>query len=588
MKKILIVAGAAILLAIDGTGAFNRITTLMSSVSIEPRVDSKLAEFQEKLDDPELVEMGKDGRVSMVVGYDYSNWTIIDGDDGLIVVDTGWFIERTKQALEDYREKYSNSKPIKAIILTHMHSDHIGGVEGLFEDGQFDGVDVYAHQDWQKQVHYDVNAGPMLIRRGMSQMGYLLPYKNLEKGSYGAGIGRNALLGGTVSRTVKPNKFIEVDENASKVAMTIVGVPMEFHYGPSDVNEQLIVWLPEDKVALTGDAMGGTLPYVITPRHEPERKSESFLYTFDTILGFDATDIIPGHGRPLRGKEDIESVISATYDVVSFLHDQVRRYVHKGYSADQIIDVLELPPRLANHPDLQPRYHTLDWLIRGLYSIEAGWVQNVNTLTQHSASEQAKRMIKLVGENELLLTGKQALIDEDYRWAISLAQIVIDADASNESAKKIMMGGLQGVAYTTESSAERNYVLTELGQFAGKVHWDDIFTRVSSRLWMHRDADDTFNLFGRRFDPKGSLGQQFSIQFDVPNSGSYSFIVNDGVIRYKTTALADADAVVSIPLASVRQIGSGQLSVTDALALDSTTITKGEQTASKFAALIML
>ncbi|MFT7682490.1 MAG: alkyl sulfatase BDS1-like metallo-beta-lactamase superfamily hydrolase [Moritella dasanensis] len=588
MKKIFIIAGAALLLAIDGTGTFNRITTAMSSVSIEPKVDARLAEFQEKLDDPELVGMGKAGRVNMVVGYDYANWTIIDGDDGLIVVDTGWFIERTKQALEDYREKNNNSKPIKAIILTHMHSDHIGGIEGLFEDGQFDGVDIYAHQDWQKQVQNDINAGPMLLRRGMSQMGFLLPYKDIEKGTFGAGIGRSALLGGTVSRTVKPTKFIDVDENTSKVAMTILGVPMEFHYGPSDVDEQLLVWLPEDKVVLTGDAMGGTLPYVITPRHEPERKSESFLYTFDTILGFDATDIIPGHGRPLRGKEDIESVIGATYDVVSFLYDQVRRYVHKGYSADQIIDVLELPARLANHPDLQPRYHTLDWLIRGLYSIEAGWVQNVNTLTQHSASEQAKRMIELVGETDLLLTGKQALIDEDYRWAISLAQIAIDADASNEAAQKIMMGGLQGVAYTTDSSAERNYVLTELGQLAGKVQWDDIFTRVSSRLWKYRDADATFNLFGRRFESKDSFGQQFSIQFDVPNSGSYSFIVNDGVIRYQTTALAEADAVVSIQLASVRQIGSGQLSVEEALALDSTKVTKGEQTAKKFAALIML
>ena len=553
---------------------------------VTPAVNAELEIFQDKLDDPQLISFGVDGRVNMVHGYDYSNWSIIDGDDGLVIVDTGWFIERTKQAIQDFRNSRNNHKPIKAIILTHTHSDHMSGIEGLFEDGQVDNVDIYAPPGWQKQIKSDAETGQMAVRRGMSQMGFLLPYKDLAKGSFGSGIGREALRGGTLSAVYPPNKSVDVSAGSAPLKLTIAGVPMELYYAPSDLDEQLLVWLPRDKVALVGDAVGGTLPYVITPRHEPDRKAESFLYTFKQILALDADNVIPGHGRPLKGNADVQAVIGSNYDVITFLHDQVRGYVNRGYSADQIIDELKLPPRLASNPDLQAHYHSLAWLIRGLYTNEAGWVQNINSLTQHTASEQAKRLIKLVGEDTMLNAAATAIQEKDYRWSISLSQMILNAEPDNIAAKQLKIVGLQGLAYTTRSGGERNYALSEAGRVAGLFTWDEVYTRVSSRQWAHRDAAATFTQFARRFQSPRSYGQKFTVQFDVTGQGSYSFVVNDGVLLYQPTASEKADAVINMDLDTVRNIGSKKLSLSEALQLEQTDITRGQKYADMFASLI--
>ena len=234
--------------------------------AVTPAVNPELEIFQDKLDNPQLVSFGINNRVNMVFGYDYSNWSILDGDDGLVIVDTGWFIERTKQALQDFRKSRNNRKPIRAIIFTHMHSDHIGGIEGLFEDGKVENVDIYAQEDWQRQVKYDAGSGQMLTRRGLSQMGFLLPYKDLARGTFGSGIGREALKGGTISPSYPPNKTVNVSEGSVPVKVTIAGIPLEFYYAPSDIDAQLLVWLPEDKIArelreagASGDQMHNTI-----------------------------------------------------------------------------------------------------------------------------------------------------------------------------------------------------------------------------------------------------------------------------------------------------------------------------------------
>jgi uncharacterized sulfatase len=553
---------------------------------VTPAVNADLEKFQENLDKPQLLDFGVNNRVTMVFGYDYSNWTIIDGDDGLVIVDTGWFIERTRQALRDFRQSRNNQKPIKAIIFTHMHSDHRAGVAGLFDEGESKDVAIYAHRDWQRQVRYDANAGQMLTRRGMAQMGFVLPYKDLAGGTFGAGIGREALRGGTLSAVYSPTVAIDVGENSAPVKVTIAGVPMAFYYAPSDIDAQLMVWLPQDKVALVGDAVGGTLPYIITPRHEPERKPESFLYTFRQIEALDADNLIPGHGRPLQGREDIAAVIASNYEITTFLYDQVRGYIDRGYSADMIIDVLEVPPRLASNPDLQPHYHTLPWLIRGLYANEAGWVQDIDSLTQHSASEQARRWLKLVGADTILTAAATAIEEEDYRWAISLADLVLSAEPQNADARKLLVAGLQGVAYTTVSAGERNYALTAVGTATGALDWDQIFNAVTARQWEQRDAAAAFDLFGRRFQSVPSYGQNFTVQFNVPDEGAFIFTVHDGVLLYQPVRYEQIDAQITMDLATVRAVGSKALSLSDALQLPQTQITLGREYAERFASLI--
>ena len=241
---------------------------------------------------------------------------------------------------------------------------------------------------------------------------------------------------------------------------------------------------------------------------------------------------------------------------------------------------------MRDNPDLQAHYHRLAWLIRGLYTNEAGWVQNINSLTQHTASEQAKRLIKLVGKDTLLAASTKAIEEKDYRWSISLSQMILDAEPNNTEARQLMIAGLQGVAYTTNSGGERNYVLSEAGTVAGVVNWDQIFSVVTGPRWKQRDAIATFNQFGRRFQSRQSYGQTFTVQFNVAGEGSFSFMVNDGVLLYEPIASEKADSVINMDLDTVRNIGAKKLSLSEALQLEQTEITRGKNYAEIFGSLI--
>jgi uncharacterized sulfatase len=540
---------------------------------VAPAVNSELDKFQKKFVPPKLVKMGD--KVKMAFGYDYANFAFIEGNDGVIMIDTGFYSNRAQHALDDYRKLVK--KPVTAIIYTHVHYDHRGGSPVFVKDAGKD-IPVYAPGNWQKQEEYDrSNLRPMIVKRGLSQFGILLPAG--KEGTVGAGIGPVTRKDGTAG-FVLPTISIK-----EKTEMTISGVRMVLIPTPGDIDSHMMVWLPEEKVLFTGDLLGGTLPYVATARFEAERKALKFVASLDLALQYPAQHAVPGHGRPLLGKEDVHDVLLANRDTAQFLADQVTRYVVKGYSPDQIIDTLKLPPHIASHPDLQPHYHRLDWLIRGLYLKRAGWVTDLVSIVRHTDSKEAKRLVELLG-------GKKTVVNEaikahnkdDYRWAARLAQYVLLIDPENELALDVQTESFKGIAYTTVSANERNYLLTSIKK---DIPWKMVYAGTGMLVRAKQPNSELLELMQARFKAENALEKEMTIGINIDGEdGGHTFEVRRGILLYKKTNPETADGRASFPRELLVKLSIGAISWSDALEKKLIKIESGIGAVKKFASLI--
>ncbi len=540
---------------------------------VAPAVNSELEDFQKKFIPPKLVAMGN--KVKMAFGYDYANFSFIEGDDGVIMIDTGFYSNRAQQALDDYRKLVK--KPIIAIIYTHVHYDHRGGSPVFRKDAGKD-IPVYAPGNWQKTEEYDRSSlRPMVVKRGLSQFGILLPVG--KEGTVGAGIGPVTRKDGTAG-FVLPTISIK-----EKTELTISGVRMVLIPTPGDVDSHMMIWLPDEKVLFTGDILGGTLPYVATARFEMERSALKFVTSLDLALQYPAQNAIPGHGRPLLGKKDVHDVLLANRDTAQFLADQVTRYVVKGYSPDQIIDTLKLPPHIAANPDLQPYYHRLDWLIRGLYLKRAGWVTDLVSLVRHTDSQEAKRLVELLG-------GPKAVVNEaikahnkgDYRWAARLAQYVLLVDPENKLALDVQTESFKGIAYTTVSANERNYILTNIKK---DIPWKMVYAGTGMLVRSKQSNSELLALMQTRFKAENALEEEMTIGINIDGeNGGHTFEVRRGILLYKNKTPENADGRASLSHELLVKLSVGAMSWSDALKKKLIKIESGGDAVKKFASLI--
>ncbi len=548
--------------------------------SLTPSANQKLVDFQKKNFTPaRLLKMGK--RVRMAIGYSYSNFTFIEGDDGVIVVDTGFFVNRAQHALTDYQKLVD--KPIIAIIYTHTHNDHRGGSPVFVKAAKKD-IPIYAPDGWVKRLDYDKSEQMELIKnRGMSQFGILLP--SGVTGTVGAGIGPITKLDG-ISGFELPNHTVPKEG----MELTISGVKMQFIVTSGDIESHMMVWLPDEKIMIAGDTLGGILPYISTARFEADRDARKMAASLDVIMNYPAEYVIPGHGRPLIGKDDIEDVIIATRDVTLFLADQITRYSRKAYSPDSIIDILKLPPHLANHPDLQPHYHKLDWLIRGIYLKIGGWGKNTLALVRHTDSEEAKRMVKLLGGiDKVVKHAINAFKDADYPWAVQLATKVLYVQPKNKMATLIKIEALRGIAYSTESANERNYALTKVAELAGRLPWGKVYSKVAYPTRSIQPSHELLQLLRVRYKAEDALELTMKIGITVSGrneTAGHTIELRKGILLYKHQAPTTADAYITIDHKLLVLLSTGAISWKDALNQKKIKVSKGQLSVERFVTLI--
>ena len=485
----------------------------------EQRVNPELLELQ-LIQKPLLRKLGERVYATEFIGY--SNHGFIEGDDGIIVIDGGWFPATTAMAIAELRN-YTD-KPVVAIIYTHLHMDHYGGM-GPIMAGQGKDIPVYGPQDWQKwPKRLQKTDREAILRRVYLQMGMLLPRG--PDGTVGNGIGPSP-----IPEANDPLSFPPTIDVAKPMDLEIAGVPLRIMPMEGDVTEHLWVWLPEDRTLFSGDSPPhGVFPAVETARFEIGRNPDEMLSAVETTLAMAPEYVVPGHSRILQGEDDVQAIMEPTRDAIAFLIDQVFRYALSNRSADELLDDLHLPPAIAANPELQPYYHRWEWMVRQRFTKLVGFIDDSMDYLSLNEIDESRRLVPLLGGRERVLALANTAVEGDPRWAARLATYLLQVDASDTEALALRQQAFLKVAQTTNSTNERNYLLGLILEEKDEINFSRQLAPLNQRTYAGLPTEQLLQRLKYRFRAEAADDLSFALRVSVADT-PYDLVVNNNVLR---------------------------------------------------------
>jgi alkyl sulfatase BDS1-like metallo-beta-lactamase superfamily hydrolase len=505
--------------------------------------------------------------VYSAVGFGLSNVIMIAGRDGVVIIDTAESVEAAQAAFAELRK--ITDKPIKAIVYTHNHTDHILGVKAFTteEDVKAGRVDIYAHETMMNTVISNASViAPILGLRSAYSFGVLL--ETGPQGKIHQGIGPQLVVG--QRSFIAPTKTFK-----DSLDVEIAGVKMRLIYAPSETDDEIIVWLPEQKLLQTAEVIQGeTFPNVHTLRGTAYRDPVKWFKTIDAMRRLQPEHIAPSHGRPMSGKDKIEEMLTAYRDAIQYVHDQTVRQMNRGLTPDEIAEVIsQLPPHLANHPWLGEFYGTVKHSVRQIYQGYLGWFAGDPTaLDPTPRVEQAKRYIELMGGRDNVVKAAKTAADKgDFQWAAELLTHVIRANKDDQEARKLKADALLQLAYKTPNSNWRNWYITSARELNGAMNKAVAAGSMSSlaapEILRQLPISKFFEAMTVRLDPVKSADAHITVAFKITETGEvYALEVRRGVAQvHETTLPSKVDATLNVSLATMQRLIARQITPIAAL-----------------------
>jgi len=396
--------------------------------------------------------------VHVAIGYGLANVVLLEGDDGIVLIDTLESADAAKILKAELEQV--TQKPLKAIILTHNHTDHIFGA-GVFAEGQK--PDIYAHETTSALIdNISSVLRPVISTRSMRQFGVFLP----EEDQINAGIGKRLEIGPEHELALmRPTHTVK-----DRLAVTIAGMSLELIHAPGETNDHIVVWMPEKKVMVCADNFYHAFPNLYAIRGTSHRDVMKWVKSLDLIRSYPIEYLVPCHTRPIVGKEKVFQTLTDYRDGIQYVHDQTVRWMNHKHTPDQIVSKVQLPEHLANAPFLQEFYGTVAWSVRSIFNGYLGWFSgNPTHLDAYSDVEKARRYEKLAGGMESLKANtKQAFEQEDMQWVLEMTDHILALEPEDETFKEMRRKALIFLGEKQTSANGRNYYLTsalELGGF---------------------------------------------------------------------------------------------------------------------------
>ena len=393
--------------------------------------------------------------VYTAVGYSVSNVSMIVGDNGIIIIDTGLDVSGATKIIEQFQK--ITDKPVKAIIYTHSHGDHTGGTTAFFGKER---PQIWARSNFGSEAKPWKNGGVRFHRvRGARQGGFKLPPE--QRINNGIAPAQYPKRGGEVfgaAKDIEPTHTF----NGTRKQIKIAGVTLELIATPGETNDGLCVWFPKRKVLFAGDNFYRSFPNLYAIRGTPNRDVRLWADSLNSLVKLNATAIVPGHTLPVLGEKETKQVLTDYRDAVQFVHDKTVDGMNKGLTPDELVEYVTLPKHLADKDYLQPFYGNVEFGVRSIFNFYLGWFDgNPTNLFRLTPKEKAERMAKLAGgKDKLLAAARKALKDNDPQWAAQLADCLIALDPTAKEPTLLKADALTALGYRTVTATARNYYLT--------------------------------------------------------------------------------------------------------------------------------
>lgn len=396
--------------------------------------------------------------VYQVRGLDLSNMTLVEGDQGVVVIDPLISAECAAAALALYRE-HRGPRPVTGLVYTHSHVDHFGGARGVLPHGSDSGVPVLAPRGFlENAVSENVFAGNAMLRRAVFMYGSPLPKGPRDQ--IGTGLGTTT-SNGTVT-LIAPN----VDVTRTGQEEIVDGVRFVFQLTPGTEAPAEMNFLLRDRRALcVAENACHTLHNVLTLRGAPVRDARVWAHYLDETVDLfaDTYDVaFASHHWPTWGRENVVRFLGEQRDLYAYLHDQTLRLLNNGLTGPEIAEELRLPPALERSWHARGYYGSLSHNVKAVYQRYMGWYDgNPAHLWEHPPAELAVRYVESMGGPAQTLVKARAYADGgDLRFAATLLNHLVFADPSHSAARETLAGVYERLGHGAENGTWRNFYLT--------------------------------------------------------------------------------------------------------------------------------
>ncbi|MBO4933237.1 MAG: MBL fold metallo-hydrolase [Clostridia bacterium] len=499
--------------------------------------------------------------IYQVRGYDMANLTLIEGDTGWIVFDPLMSVECTQAAMQ-LVEKNLGERPVRAVIISHPHVDHFGGIKGIMSadqaaDSSLSIADQLAsgripiivpERFTEHAVAENVYAGKAMGRRANYQYGVLLEAGVTGKLAMGIGMGQST---GTVSFITPTYEITETGET-----LVIDGIEMEFQLTPgTEAPAEMNTWFPQFKALWLAENCTGTMHNLYTLRGAQVRDGADwakYLTEAITLYGDKAEIAFQSHNWPHWGRDVVVEYMTNTAAVYKFINDQTLTYINQGYTSDEISNRIELPEELAKVWYTRQYYGTVAHNSKAVYQKYMGWYDanpvNLNPLTP---SESAQKWVEYLGDtDEVLRMAKEDFEKGEYQWVAEITNTLVYADPENTAARLLCADALEQLGYQAESGPWRNAYLTAALELRhGNAAGNAVQALTDGSMQKEMTASMLFDYMGILLDKQALADYDFIVNVALPDVGEqYMLRIKNGVILvYENTQSEEADLSITCP-----------------------------------------
>ena len=527
-------------------------------------INSELQEHT-RLFERKIYKVGEN--VYCAVGYNLANIIMVEGDDGIVIVDTGMNLDQGQQVIADFRK--ITSKPVAGIIYTHHHIDHVQGTEAFVSVKDAGSLPIIAHETLMSEyIHESGFIGPIMSARAMSMYNSVLDGEDVK--DMNAGIG--PLFGPGI------NAFIPPTQTFSDVLnVTLAGVRMEMHYVPSEAHSELCIYLPDSKILLSAEVIQDhCFPNIYTLRGAVYRNPATWYRSIDAIRGFasEAEHMVLQHGTPISGRDYIQQVLMYYRDAIQYTYDQTLRYSNKGYSKDEVARLVKLPPHLENFsPWLRPFYGSVKHSVPQIVCGSIGWFDGDPCyLDPTPRIEYAKRMVRLMGGRDRVLEeADKAFTSGDPQFATELTSYLIRVNQDDMEARKLKAAAFRQLGYAAINATWRGFYLTAARVLEGILDLDSIYSMlgdvlISPEVLKRFPALTQVEALPVRLKAAETFDVNLSVGFKYSDVGEdYTLEIRRGVAEVRSGLPGNAVATVIGTRDSIGPLLSGVTPVADAL-----------------------
>ena len=474
--------------------------------------------------------------VHVAIGYGLANSILIEGSDGAIVVDTMSSMNEGRAVREAFRA--ITPKPVKALIYTHNHADHVMGARAFADSPD---IPVYAHATTAAHIDRVLNIlRPVLAVRSQRMFGSYLDPAGLVNAGIGPrlGLGPDSEVG-----VLRPNRvFDEVLETE------IAGLRVRLEHAPGETDDQILIWLPDSQVLLPGDNIYKAFPNLYTIRGTAYRDVRAWVDSLDRMRQLAPEHLVPSHTAPLSGAIRIQETLTDYRDAIQFVHDQTIRGMNQGLTADDLAVQVVLPGHLSGSPWLQEFYGTVAWSVRSIFSGHLGWFDgNPTRLYPLPPRDEAARWADLAGGYEpLVAAAEAALAGNDYQWVLEITDRLLQLDPGDPRPRNARVTALTALGELQGNPNARHYYLTAAAELGDGLNLGQIGVADATTL-RGLPMEGFFRSLSVNLDAAASTDTLQTASFAFPDSGEqWSVIVRRGIAEIRQGMLTDPDFRITV------------------------------------------